>query len=328
MNLSYSIIIPAYNAEKTIIRTLKSCILQNPKPKEIIVVDDGSKDKTAEKVSAFAKAHKKQKIILLSQKNQGPAKARNLGAEKSKAEILIFTDSDCVLSPSFAKEILKPFKDKNVAGVQGAYKTKQKELVAQFVQLEIEERYKKMLSSKNLDWIGSYAAAYRKKAFDSVHGFDTSFPKASGEDPELSYSLQKKGKKLVFAPKAFVYHQHPSSLFSYLKVKFYRAYYRILLYKKHPDKIINDSYTIQRIKLQILTIPFILLGIFPFFRTTSSFFLFCHLFLTLPFFSFSFKKNPKVAFASFFLELARSTAFFFGLLKGYFDKRWRNAKRK
>ncbi len=149
--------------------------------------------------------------------------------------------------------MLAPFKDKEVIGVQGAYKTRQTSLTARFAQAEIEERYGLMKkNASNLDWIGSYSAAYRKKDFVEVKGFDESFPKASGEDPELSYKMHKAGKKLVFNPKAVVYHVHPDSVWKYFRAKFYRAFYRVLLYDKHRDKIVSDSYTPNSIKIQIM----------------------------------------------------------------------------
>ena len=241
-----SVIIPAYNSEKTIGNCIDAIRNQDfSEQYEIIVVDDGSKDETADAAEELG-------AVVLKQKNSGPAKARNLGARNSKGEILVFTDADCEPEKDWLKEMLALFKDKEVIGVQGAYKTKQKSLVARFVQAEIEERYEKMKkNSENLDWIGSYSAAYRKKDFFEANGFDESYPKASGEDPELSFTLSKQGKKLVFNPKAVVYHLHPDTVWNYFKVKFFRAFYRVKLYSKHTDKIMNDSYTKNSIKIQI-----------------------------------------------------------------------------
>ena len=145
-----------------------------------------------------------------------------------------------------------PFDDADVAGVQGAYKSRQKSLVARFTQLDIEDRYARLdRKSENLDWIGSYSAAYRKKIFLELEGFDKDFPTASGEDPELSFKVAKKGYKLIFNRDAIVYHTHETSLMKYLRTKFYRAYWRVLLYSKHTRKIVTDSYTPQELKLQI-----------------------------------------------------------------------------
>ncbi|MCH7902838.1 glycosyltransferase [archaeon] len=318
-----SIIIPAYNNEKTIQECLRACKQQTVKPLEIIVIDDGSTDRTTELA-------KSENVIVFSQKNSGPAKARNLGAEKSKGDILIFTDSDCVPEKNWLQEMLSPFKDKEVVGVQGAYKSKQKSIIAKFNQLEIEERYERMKKSKEIDWIGSYSAGYRKKDFQEANGFDESFPKASGEDPELSYKLAKQGKKLAFNPKAIVYHYHPETLFKYLKVKFERAFYRVNLYSKHTDKIVKDSYTTPWIKFQIaagyagfvlflVSIPLISAGQFALGAGAlglSTIIGTLGLLSTLQFTKYALKKDFGVAVASLIIIPLRTIAFQLGLVLG------------
>src|SRR3989338_8288401 len=187
-----SVIIPAYNEEKTIGKTLESLKEQSFRDFEIIVVDDGSRDRTAE----IAK-NSEAKVIV--QKNAGPASARNEGARNAKGEVIVFIDADCVADERWLEHMLKPFSDKDVAGVQGAYKSSQKSLVARFTQLDIEDRYKRLeRKADQLDWIGSYSAAYRKKIFLELDGFDEDFPLASGKDPQLSFKVSRKGCKLVF----------------------------------------------------------------------------------------------------------------------------------
>src|SRR3989344_4000804 len=245
--LEASVIIPAYNSASTIGDCIKALAEQDfaRRDFEIIVVDDGSKDGTG-KISRGAGAK------VISQDNAGPAKARNRGAKSTSGEILVFTDADCVPQKNWLREMLEPFKSMEIAGVQGAYKTRQKSLTARFGQIEIEERYERMKKrAQSLDWIGSYSAAYRKKDFFEAGGFDESFPKASGEDPELSYKMQKSGKKLVFNQDAIVYHTHPDTMWKYLRTKYYRAFYRVNLYSKHKDKIASDSYTPGDLKLQV-----------------------------------------------------------------------------
>jgi len=196
---------------------------------------------------------------MVKQHNQGPAAARNNGAKASRGEILVFTDSDCELSFDFLENIIAPIENNaTIVGVQGSYKTKQNDFIAQFGQVEIETRYKKMVKNEYIDFIGTYAAAYKKGIFEQFGGFDQGFRLASGEDTEFSYKLHEAGHKMVFEPKAVVYHQHPNILANYLKTKFYRGYWRIRLYRKHPKKAINDSYTPQSLKIQVISISFVL----------------------------------------------------------------------
>lgn len=249
-----SVIVPVYNSEKTIRSCLESILGQKTnEPFEVIVVNDASTDSSEKEILAFSK-----KIIYIKNpSNKGPAFSRNLGAKKAKGEIVCFIDADCVAEKNWLLEMTTPFADKKVAAVQGAYKTKQKELVARFVQEEIEQRYEKMRRAKNLDWVGSYSAAYRKDVFAQENGFDESFPMASGEDPDLSFRVAKKGHKIVFNEKAIVYHTHPNTLTKYLTTKFWRAYYRVLLYKKHPSKAVKDSYTPSILKFRLAFLVFV-----------------------------------------------------------------------
>ncbi len=259
-----SVIIPAYNSEKTIAQTLNTLKNQNfPKNKyEIIVVDDGSTDKTVKISKQFG-------VKLFTNPHRGPAWQRNFGAKKAKGEIILFIDSDCVPSRNWLKEMTKPFNNKDIIGVSGTYRTLNKnKIIARFEGYEIEKRHKRMAQQKYIDFIGSYSAAYRKNIFLKFKGFDTSFPIASGEDPELSFRIAKAGYKMVFNPKAFVYHPHVDSLCGYLKQKFFRSYWRVLMYKKHPDKMIQrDSYTGMEIPISAASLSLFFLSILliPFF---------------------------------------------------------------
>ncbi|MDO8647809.1 MAG: glycosyltransferase [Candidatus Diapherotrites archaeon] len=322
--MDVSIIIPAFNAEKTIKACIESILCQKTGKKfEIIVVDDGSKDKTAEIAGSFKKAR------LLRQKNSGPAVARNNGARQAKAPVIIFTDSDCLLDENWLEEMILPFKNLKVAGVQGKYNSSQKELMARFVQREIEERYEQMKKTEFIDFMGSYSAAFRKKDFLAFNGFDESFPMASGEDTDLSFRMSSKGLRFKFAEKAIVWHQHPKSFLKYLKTKFFRAFWRVKLYNKNRSKIAKDSYTPQFIKFQIgflwLSIisiiafwaskMFGLLQFLPFAFLSAIFLLLC-IALSLPKAEFMAKKQVMLGIAAFPIDFLVSFAFSLGLLAG------------
>jgi len=291
-----SVILPAYNSEKTIAKTLSALKNQNFHGKyEIIVVDDGSKDNTAEIAKKF-------KVKVFTNPHRGPAYQRNFGAKKAKGDIIIFTDSDCIPDKNWLKEITQPFRDKDIVGVSGTYRTLNKnKIIARFEGYEIEKRHERMARQKYIDFIGTFSAAYRKNIFLKFGGFDTSFPIASGEDPELSFRIAKAGYKMVFNPKAFVYHPHVDSLSGYLKQKFYRAYWRVLMYKKHPDKLAKDSYTGMEIPLSAVSLSlfFVSILLIPFFK---------NFYLPLLFLSFLFIANSD---SIIFMAKKEKKMFFF-----------------
>ena len=310
-----SVIIPAYNSEKTISRCISSLVNQTIKPDEIIIVDDGSTDKTCDAVRSY------KNVRLLEQKHKGPAAARNLGAKKAKGDILLFTDADCVPTGTWVAEMSKPFDDKEISGVQGRYKTEQTRLVARFVQLEIDDRYDRMRKREHIDFIGSYSAGYRKDVFLMHGAFDESFSMASGEDPDISFKISKAGHKMVFNENAVVYHNHVDSLGAYLKQKFWRAYWRILLYRKHPDKMTGESYTPQTLKIQIFLLGIMFLSfIFSFFFSqllTLALSMILLLFIsTMPLAFKNIKKSFSVGVMTPFVSIMRTVAFILGLAYG------------
>jgi len=246
--IRYSVIVPAYNAEKTISECLGALTRQSldAAEYEIIVVDDGSRDGTAKIVKTFP-------VRYLHQPNKGPAAARNHGSHVARGLIILFTDSDCVPAPDWLEKMTGSFADPDVVAVKGAYRTNQRSLFARFAQVEFEERFEMLKRVASIDMVDTYSAAYRTDVFRQVGGFDESFPVANNEDTELSYKLSRMGRKMVFNPDAVVFHlNHPDSLRRYARLKFWRGYWRMVVYRRYPDKMMKDSYTPQTLKLQIL----------------------------------------------------------------------------
>ncbi len=243
-----SVIIPAYNAERTLPYTLRA--LQNQTiPRdlyEVIVVDDASTDGTAAVAREFG-------VKYRLQNKEGPAAARNLGVRISRGDVILFTDADCIPKEDWIEKMIKPLEDPQVAGVMGRYLTRQKEKCARFVQLEFEERFQILKGFDNIDLVPSFAAAFRRSIFEEVGGFDAHYPLANNEDVELSYKIAARGYQMVFADDAIVYHRHPATWKKYFAIKFSRAFWRTLVYKKFPGKILKDTYTPQSLKAQIFT---------------------------------------------------------------------------
>ena len=103
-----SVIIPLYNAENTILAALDSVKNQEGDfDFEIMVINDGSTDKSAEKVQQFIDENPQLKIQLIHQENKGVSSARNAGLRSAKGEWIAFLDSDDVWLPHKTKVMMK-----------------------------------------------------------------------------------------------------------------------------------------------------------------------------------------------------------------------------
>jgi len=263
-----SVIVPAYNAERTLPDCLGALAGQAPAGPdvEVVVVDDGSTDGTADAAARYPD------VTVVRQAQQGPAAARNAGARKAAGEILLFTDADCVPEHDWVAQMTAAFSDPSVAAVKGAYRTRQQSLVARFAQVEFEERYALLERRPSIDFVDTYSAAFRTRDFWEAGGFDPAFPYPNNEDVDLSYRLARTGRRMVFNPRAIVYHRHAETLRRYLRTKFGRGYWRTVVYRRFPGKAVADSYTPQILKVQIVLV-FLLAGslvAMPFVRHAGS----------------------------------------------------------
>lgn len=107
MNIKFSIIIPAYNAEKYIMNALESIKNQIYKNLELIIVDDGSTDNTSSIINKFIDENKTMDIKTVRIENSGPAHARNIGLELASGDYFCFLDSDDFLDENTFEEIFE-----------------------------------------------------------------------------------------------------------------------------------------------------------------------------------------------------------------------------
>ena len=257
-SVRYSVVIPAYNAEHTLPLTLRALSRQSiPREAyEVIVVDDGSTDSTADIAARYG-------ARVIRQPNRGPAAARNAGVQAARGHIVLFTDADCEPCRDWIEKMVAPFQDPQVVGAKGVYLTRQRELMARFVQLEYEDRYDRMARFPQIDFVDTYSAAYRRQVFLANGGFSTIFPTASVEDQEFSFRLAQKGYKMVFVPDARVFHQHDRTLWEYARRKFYIGYYKALLTRWLPERLFHDTHTPPALKAQILLMAASLILLVP-----------------------------------------------------------------
>jgi len=248
-NAKVSVLIPAWNEEIGIIKTLNSVINTQYKELEIIVINDGSTDLTHQLVSDFIRNYESQSelnksaiIKYIRLPNGGKAVAINHGLKIASGEYIITLDADSVMDKDMICNIIKRFSDDNVAAVAGnviiGNRKKPIELLQQLEYLH-GFCFKRADSNFNsVHIIGGAAAAYRKSALVAVGGFDESI---ITEDVEISTRLLAEGYKTRYASNAVVYTEGPTDWKSLASQRLRWKFGRIQTYVKHSKLFLNPS---------------------------------------------------------------------------------------
>lgn len=203
--MKISIIIPTYNEENVILDCLESLEKQSLKDFEVIVVDDGSTDKTIELLKQFKV--KNYKLDILFGNHRGPGAARNLGVKSAKGDILVFVDSDMTFDRHFLKMLIKPI----VAGKTNGTFSKdeyvsnwEKPLSRAYSINEGWERKKR--HPKNYPSTQKVFRAILRSEFEKAGGFT---PGGYNDDWSLS---EKLGYEATLAEKAIFFHKNPDNI--------------------------------------------------------------------------------------------------------------------
>ena len=199
-----TVIIPAFNEEKSIARTIESITKSNyPKNKfEIIVIDDGSKDKTLE----IAKKYKSKLVKVYTKKNGGKGTALNLAIEKCTGDIIFSMDADTFVAPHSVKEMVRYFKTPDVMSVTPSMLIHKPKGALQRIQ-QAEYLFglfiRKAFSSVNAIHVTPGAfSAYRKSFFDKYGAYDED---NITEDLEMSLRIQHKGYAIQYSAESPAY---------------------------------------------------------------------------------------------------------------------------
>lgn len=203
--MKISVIIPTYNEEAVISDCILSLSKQTYPDFEIIVVDDGSSDKTLQILSGLRAKFKNLKV--LRQNHKGPGAARNFGAKRAKGEILVFVDADMTFDKDFLNNLTFPIRNGKTKGTFS-----KEEFVSNWENVwarcwNINEGWEeKRRHPKDYPDFQPVFRAILKEEFDRVGGFTP-----GGYDDDWSLS-NKLGYKASVAKGAIFYHKNPSSL--------------------------------------------------------------------------------------------------------------------
>ncbi len=201
LNLTISVIIPAWNAEASIKDCLESITNQSKQPYEIIFVDDGSTDNTTTIAREF-------NITLLSTGGRkGPAIARNMGASASKGQVILFLDSDVIVPGDLIEKMASHFADESIWAVQTLYTPicPASDLVSQYQNYYYYYSFSRMPETGNATF-ATWCSAVRRDKFIEIGGFNVRIPEPTVEDEELGYTIVDNGGIIILDKSILVNH--------------------------------------------------------------------------------------------------------------------------
>jgi len=254
-----TVIVPAYNEEKVIEPTIEALIEADyPAPKEVIIVDDGSTDRTAEIARRYSSKYRWIKVF--SKPNGGKYSAINYGLLFSRNPIIVTIDADTVIGRDALKEIIKPFENPEVAGVAGNILVLNKKNIltkSQAVEyiLSINIMRRAMDIFGTVPVVPGVLGAFRRKIIESVGNYD---PDTVTEDFDITVKNLKAGKIVQASSSAVAYTEAPETVrdLYHQRIRWYRGNTQTVL--KHRDIPSTKRYGI----LRALTYPFILMNLF------------------------------------------------------------------
>ena len=228
-----SVVIPTYNAERTLAETLTSVFASDYPEYEVIVVDDGSRDSSRVIAGRFP-----CRVVAL-EKNVGASRAKNAGAEQATGSIVFFTDSDCLVGPDALRLIAENLADPGVSGVVGLLSTnlRYSDFASQYKNLWMHYTYLRLPHQVGVFYTS--AAAARCSAFSALGGFDSNYSGASiTEDMDLGQRFLSAGHVLVSEKRLLIEHLKHYTLQEVLVTDFWRAgaLTKILLRRKIADR--------------------------------------------------------------------------------------------
>ncbi len=234
-----SVIVPAFNEHNVVGRTIHS-VLANDYPRmEVIFVDDGSTDGTADAVEAEFRANPRVRIIR--QTNGGKAAALNNGIAQSTGEIVVGLDADTQFPKETISRLIRHFADARVGAVAGNVK------VGNRINLLTRWQALEYITSQNVDRL-AYAqlnavtvvpgavGAWRRKALEEVGGYLTD---TLAEDMDLTWRIRRKGWKIETEAGAIALTEAPATVQSFFKQRFRWSFGTLQCLFKHRGALLR-----------------------------------------------------------------------------------------
>jgi len=212
MSHRVSVVIPVRNCEKTLKRLLDSIITQTLKPAEIVVVDDNSTDRTP------SIALKYPIILLRKRKRDGPNTCRNIGAECSSGDVIVFTDGDCRPSKNWIESIVSKIKDADIL-VGSAMTDNLDSMISRYLDRSLISPLQKYTRETILNGdfkpfmiVTTNNIAIKREVLDKLGGFDEEYLWYGCDDMDFVYRALAQGYKVLCSKEVIIYHYNRTAL--------------------------------------------------------------------------------------------------------------------
>lgn len=239
-----TVIVPAYNEEKVIERTVRSVLASDYPALRVIVVDDGSKDATFDVAQrVFEKEIASGRVLLLTKANSGKAEALNFGLQHTQDEIYVGIDADTAIAPDAISRLVPHFADREVGAVAGNAK------VGNRVNLWTRWQALEYITSQNferraLNVLGAVSVvpgaigAWRTAAVQQAGGYHTD---TVAEDADLTMSLLERGWKIVNEDRALAFTEAPTTANGLMRQRFRWSFGILQAVWKHGSAVRRRS---------------------------------------------------------------------------------------
>jgi cellulose synthase/poly-beta-1,6-N-acetylglucosamine synthase-like glycosyltransferase/peptidoglycan/xylan/chitin deacetylase (PgdA/CDA1 family) len=238
-----SVVIAAYNEEKLIAETLRTLLATDYRGElEVVVVDDGSADRTAAEIERVAQ--NESRIRLFQQENRGKARALQRGLAAAHNGIVVFIDADTQCQRDTLPRLLEPLADERIGAVSGHAKVGNlRKFIARCQALEYTCGFNLDRRAYNL-WkcitvVPGAISAIRKDAIDEAGGLSL---ETLAEDTDLTLSLHRHRQRIVYVPDAIAWTEAPETVATLARQRSRWAYGTLQCLWKHRDMVFNWNY--------------------------------------------------------------------------------------
>lgn len=230
---SVSVIIPAYNEERVIEESVRRVLASDYPAIELIVADDGSKDRTSEIVAAAFGDD--PRVTLLTLQNGGKAAALNRALQEAKGEVIIALDADTQFEPETIGRLARWFADPKLGAVAGSAQVGNRiNLVTRWQAVEYitaQNLERRALAGFNaITVVPGAVGAWRRAALDAVGGYPED---TLAEDQDLTIAIQRAGWRVTYDPDAVAWTEAPESFRALAKQRYRWAFGTLQCLWKH-----------------------------------------------------------------------------------------------